>query len=87
MIKGKKPGGSVRGERTNLKGLVLGCIEAKFASKYAFESSRRDLHNALLCTAPKSHFFKEFLEFAKIMRQNLLDFKIEFFAKIEFCKI
>ena len=23
----------------------------KFASKYAFESSRRDLHNALLCTA------------------------------------
>ena len=24
------PGGSVRGERANLKGLVLGCIEAKF---------------------------------------------------------
>ena len=24
-----KPGGSVRGERANLKGLVLGCIEAK----------------------------------------------------------
>ena len=24
------PGGSVSGERANLKGLVLGCIEAKF---------------------------------------------------------
>ena len=44
------PEGSVRGERANLKGLVLGCIGAKFARKYAFESSRRDLHNALLCT-------------------------------------
>ena len=30
----------------------------KFARKYAFESSRRDLHNALLCTALKSHFFE-----------------------------
>ena len=32
----------------NLTGLVLGCIEAKFCKKYAFESSRQDLHNALL---------------------------------------
>ena len=31
------------------------CIEANFASRYTFESSRRDLHNALLCTAPESH--------------------------------
>ena len=52
------PGGSVRGERANFRGLVLGCIEAKFCKKYALESSRRDLHNALLCTAPKSHFFQ-----------------------------
>ena len=28
-----------------------------FASKYAFVSSRRDLRNALLCTALQSHFF------------------------------
>ena len=36
----------------NFRGFVLGCIEAKFCKKkYAFESSRRDLHNALLCTA------------------------------------
>ena len=34
----------------NFEGLVLGCIDADFASKYALESSRRDLHNALLCT-------------------------------------
>ena len=36
-----------------------------FASKYAFESSRRDLHNALLCTALKSHFLKNLLEFCQ----------------------
>ena len=28
-----------------------------FASKYALESSRQDLHNALLCTALQSQFF------------------------------
>ena len=44
------PGGSVRGERANFTRLVLGCIEANFASKYSCESSRRDLHNTLLCT-------------------------------------
>ena len=37
-------------ELSNFLGLVLGCIEAKFASKYSLESSRRDLHSALLCT-------------------------------------
>ena len=49
----KIPGGSVRGERANFTRLVLGCIEANFCkllSKYSLESSRRDLHNALLCT-------------------------------------
>ena len=28
-----------------------------FASKFSLESSCRDVHNALLCTALKSHFF------------------------------
>ena len=32
------------------------CISA---SKYAFESSRRDLHNALLCTALQSQFLSK----------------------------
>ena len=48
------PGASVRGERANLKGLVLGCIEAKFCK---LESSRRDLHNALLCTVLNAQNF------------------------------
>ena len=39
-----------------------------FASKYAFKSSRRDLHNALLCTALQSHFF------GKILCKILLNF-------------
>ena len=43
-----------------------------FAIEYAFESSCRDLHKALLCTALKSHFFKKicqnFPKFAKIFR-------------------
>ena len=30
-----------------------------FASKYAFERSRRDLHNALFCNALKSHFCQQ----------------------------
>ena len=29
------------------------------ASKYAFESSRRDLHNSLLCTVLQSQFFRQ----------------------------
>ena len=45
------------GERANFTRLVLGCIEAKFASKYSLESSRRDLHNALLCTVLYSQMF------------------------------
>ena len=38
--------------RANLTGLVRGAVSRpNFARKDAFESSRRDLHNALLCTA------------------------------------
>ena len=39
-----------RARNLEIIGLVLGCIEAKFVTKYALESSLRDLHNALLCT-------------------------------------
>ena len=38
-----------------LEGSFSAVSKPNFASKYAFESSRRDLHNALLCTALKSH--------------------------------
>ena len=44
------------------KGSFSAVSKPNFASKYAFESSRRDLHNALLCTALKSHFSKHLLE-------------------------
>ena len=33
-----------------LRGLFSAVSKPNFASKYALESSRRDLHNALLCT-------------------------------------
>ena len=34
-----------------LEGSFSAASKPNFASKYAFESSRRDLHNALFCTA------------------------------------
>ena len=43
-------------------------------TKYAFESSRRDLHNALLCTAPKSIFFNDFFQKISRICQNLRKF-------------
>ena len=39
-----------------LEGSLSAVSKPTFASKYAFESSRRDLHNALLCTA-LNHIF------------------------------
>ena len=52
-----RPAGALL-DRANLTGLVREAVsKADFASKYAFESSRRDLHNALLCTALQSQFF------------------------------
>ena len=47
-----------------LAGLFSAVSNRNFARKYALKSSRRDLHNALLCTALKSHFFKKLLEFS-----------------------
>ena len=46
--------------RQTLKGSFSAVSKRNFASKYnmyALESSRQDLHNSLLCTALKSHFF------------------------------
>ena len=52
-----------------------------FATKYSLESSRRDLQNALLCTALESQFF--FQNFAKILTK-FVDILLIFadFAKI-----
>ena len=41
------------GMRQTLEGSFLAVSKPNFARKYAFESSRRELHNALLCIALK----------------------------------
>ena len=41
---------SCHGIRQTLEGSFSAVSKPNFASKYALESSRRDLHNALLCT-------------------------------------
>ena len=45
-----RPVGRVRGMRQTLQGSFSAVSKRNFASKYAFDSSRRDLHNGLLCT-------------------------------------
>ena len=54
--------------RQTLQGTFSAVSKRNFASKYAFESSRRDLHNALLCTALKSHWSDILSKIAKIFR-------------------
>ena len=64
-IKARSEAGSsfadaVRGFHHRMRQTSQGSFSAvsrrNFASKYAFESSRRDLHKAVLCTALNSHF-------------------------------
>ena len=50
-----------RGMRQTLEGSFSAVSKPNFARKYALESSRRDLHNALLCTALQSQFFVKIL--------------------------
>ena len=48
-------------DRTNFfQGSFSDVSKPNFARKYAFESSRRDLHNALLCTALQSQNFVKY---------------------------
>ena len=42
-----------------LKGSFSAVSKLNLASKFAFESARRDLHNALLCTVLQSQFFRQ----------------------------
>ena len=51
-----------------LAGSFSAVSKRNFASKYTFESSRRDLHNALLCTVLNT-FFKKLLEFCRNFRK------------------
>ena len=50
-----------QGYRQTLDGSFSAVSKPNFAGKDAFESSRRDLHNALLCTALQSQFFVKML--------------------------
>ena len=46
-----------RGRANERQGSFSAVSKPHFATKYSLESSRRDLHNTLLCTALQSHFF------------------------------
>ena len=70
------------------RGSFSAVSKQNFARKYAFESSRRDLHNALLCTALKSHFFLKItrrFKFAKICKifRNVAKSFAEFCKKLQ----
>ena len=64
----------VRSIGQTLQGSFSAVSKTNFAIKYAFESSRRDLHNALLCTALKTHFFLKFASFFKKKFANFAEF-------------
>ena len=54
-----------------LQGSFSAVLKPNFASKYALESSRRDLHNALLCTALQPQRCQKIAEFfAKVLRNS-----------------
>ena len=54
-----------------------------FASKYSLESSRRGLHNALLCTVLQSQNFSQ--KSSTFFRDWIIEFPIIFIFFIEFC--
>ena len=54
-----------------------------FASKYSLESSRRDLHNALLCTVLQSQNFSQ--KSSTFFRDWIIEFLIFFIFSVEFC--
>ena len=51
---GSAPAPETRGMRQTLAGSFSAVSKRNFASKYALDSSHRDLHNALLCTVLES---------------------------------
>ena len=73
---------ALRGVGQTLQGSFSAVSRRNFASKHAFESSRRDLHNAPLCTPLKSHIFQKIARilpkfcgiFQKFKNQSLLNF-------------
>ena len=72
--------------RQTSEGSFSAVSKPNFASKYAFESSRRDLHNALLCTAPKSHFFQKISRICQNLRKFSEILRNSQFFKPIFCE-
>ena len=73
-------------KRKREKGSFSAVSKPNFASKYAFESSRRDLHNALLCTAPKSYFFQKISRICQNLRNFSEILRSSQFFKPIFCE-
>ena len=69
--RGSSPSSRTRGRTTSigqiLQGLLSAVSKLNFANEYAFESSPRDLHNSLFCTALQSHFFCQNFEFCYLL--------------------
>ena len=57
-----------------LQGSLLAVSKPNFASKYSLESSRRDLHNALLCTVLQSQNFSQ--KSSSFFRDWVIEFPI-----------
>ena len=77
---------SCHGIRQALAGSFSAGSQPNFASKYSLESSRRDLHNALLCTAPKSHVFQKISRICQILRKFSEILRNSQFFKPIFCE-
>ena len=54
-----------------------------FASKYSLESSRRDLHKALLCTVLQTQNFSQ--KSSSFFRDWIIEFPIFFIFCVDFC--
>ena len=55
----QRRGGMRSASRQTLQDSFSAVSKPNFASKHSLESSRRDLHNALLCTGLQSHFLSK----------------------------
>ena len=74
---------ALRGIGQTLEGSFSAVSKPQIASKYAFESSRRDLHNEILCTALQSQSFVKNVDnnFAKILKNSAANLKLAIFEK------
>ena len=66
-----------------LQGSFSAVSKPNFANKYSLESSRRDLHNALLCTVLQSQNFSQ--KSSTFFRDWIIEFPIFFNFFVEFC--